>query len=474
MRRAKIVCTLGPATHTYSEIRSLVQAGMDVARFNLSHGTHDQHLERYHHVRAAGDELERAVGVLADLQGPKIRLGAFPRAVALERDATFTITIDDVEGDAERAGTTHKGLPHDVNPGDPILVDDGKVQLEVISANDSEVVTKVIVPGRVSSHKGLNLPGVPVSVPALSEKDVDDLRWALRTGVDMVALSFVRRAEDRKDVDRVMDEEGIHVPVIAKVEKPQAVEDLDGIVDAFDSIMIARGDLGVELPLEEVPIVQKRAATVARKRARPVIVATQVLESMVTAPRPTRAEASDAANAVLDGADAIMLSGETSVGSYPIEAVETMARIIEMTEKLDLDGIQTLEIRPKSPSGAVTLAATDIANLVDAKYLVTFTLTGGSAQRLARMRPKTPLMAFTPRPEVRSRMALVWGVETFIAPEVKNTDEMVQQVDTLLQEIGRVQPGDIVVICAGSPPGTPGKTNAIRVHRVGDVPGHRH
>ncbi|HEX5510717.1 MAG TPA: pyruvate kinase [Actinomycetales bacterium] len=469
MRRAKIVCTLGPATSEYDDVLALVRAGMDVARLNLSHGSHEDHEASYANVRKASDATGRAVGVLADLQGPKIRLGRFERGpVALEKGATFTITTEDVLGDGSVSSTTYKGLPGDVRVGDTVLVDDGRVSLRVTDVDDVRVVTEVVVPGRVSDHKGLNLPGVSVSVPALSEKDADDLRWALRCGVDMIALSFVRKAADVEDVRRIMDEVGLRLPVIAKIEKPQAVENLTEIIDAFDGIMVARGDLGVELPLEQVPLVQKQAVEMARRNAKPVIVATQVLESMITNPRPTRAEASDAANAVLDGADALMLSGETSVGQYPVEAVQTMARIIENTEEHGMDRISPLGTRPHTHGGAITLAASEVAELLDAKYMVTFTQSGDSARRMSRLRSRIPLLAFTPVQAVRSQLALTWGVETFLAPAVKHTDDMIRQVDGLLQEVGRCQRGDEVVIVAGTPPGVPGSTNLLRLHRMGD------
>lgn len=443
---------------------------MDVARLNMSHGTHEEHFERYMNVRRASDDTGRAVGIMADLQGPKIRLGRFDKSVMLQRGAKFTITIDpDVVGCTQRASTTHVGLPQDVTPGEQILVDDGKIQLMVDEATDTEVHTTVVVPGRVSSYKGINLPGVAVSVPALSEKDEEDLRWALTTGVDMVALSFVRKAEDRHDVDRIMDEEGFTVPVIAKIEKPQAVKDIEAIVSIFDAIMVARGDLGVELPLEEVPLVQKEAVAAARRKAKPVIVATQVLESMVTNPRPTRAEASDAANAILDGADALMLSGETSVGEHPVVTVETMSAIIEATELRGQKKMAELRGKPTTRSGVVTKAATEIAEMLDVKYIATFTFTGGSARRLARIRPETPLLAFTPTQAVRSRMALTWGIETFICPLVDTTDDMVAQLEWSLLENKRVERGDVVVICAGSPSGIPGTTNTIRVHTIGEA-----
>ena len=470
MRRAKIVCTLGPVTSSYDQLRDLVDAGMDVARFNLSHGSYADHEERYRNVRRAAEDLDRNVGVLVDLQGPKIRLARFAGGpVLLERGATFTITTEDVPGDVDVCGTTYKGLPGDVRPGDRILIDDGKVGLVAVSVDATRVVTRVTEGGVVSDNKGINLPGVAVSVPAMSEKDIEDLRWGLRIGADMIALSFVRDADDIVDVHRIMDEEGIRVPVVAKVEKPQAVDNLEAIVDAFDAIMVARGDLGVELPLEDVPLVQKRAVELARRYAKPVIVATQMLESMISASRPTRAEASDVANAVLDGADALMLSGETSVGQYAIETVQTMARIIRATEERALDKIAPLTSRPHTKGGAITSASREVGEALGAKYLVTFTASGDSARRMARWRGEIPLLAFTPIAETRRQLSLSWGTETFLFPMVSHTDDMVRQVDRALLDLGRCVVGDLVVIVAGSPPGISGSTNALRVHRMGDA-----
>ncbi|WTO37862.1 pyruvate kinase [Streptomyces achromogenes] len=473
MRRAKIVCTLGPATHSYDRIKALVEAGMDVARFNLSHGTHAEHEERYRRVRKAADETGRSVGILADLQGPKIRLGRFAEGpVLLERDDTFTITVEDgVEGDRHRCGTTYAGLAADVTPGERVLVDDGKVCLEVTEVDGPRVHTRVIEGGVVSDHKGLNLPGVAVSVPALSKKDEDDLRWALRTGFDLVALSFVRSGDDAVDVHRIMTEEGRRLPVIAKIEKPQAVRNLDGIVAAFDGLMVARGDLGVEMPLEQVPIVQKRAIALARRNAKPVIVATQMLDSMIENSRPTRAEASDVANAVLDGTDAVMLSGETSVGKYPVETVRTMAKIVAAAEEDMLaKGLPPLTERskPRTQGGAVARAAADMGDFLGAKFLVAFTQSGDTARRLSRYRSPIPLLAFTPEPATRSQLSLTWGTETYLGPHVDSTDAMVDQVDELLLRYGRCQKGDIVVITAGSPPGVSGSTNMVRVHHIGE------
>jgi pyruvate kinase len=448
----------------------LVVAGMDVARLNLSHGSYADHEAVYAEVRNASNELGRAVGVLVDLQGPKIRTGRFADGpVTLVPGERFTITIDDILGGPDRVSTTYKGLPGDVLVGDRLLIDDGKVTLLALEVTDTDIVTEVVEGGVVSNNKGINLPGVVLSVPAMSDKDEADLRWALRLPADMVALSFVREAKDIERVHEIMDEEGLRLPVIAKIEKPEAVENLYEIIVAFDSVMVARGDLGVELPLEEVPLVQKRAIEIARRNAKPVIVATQVLESMIENSRPTRAEASDCANAVLDGADAIMLSGETSVGRWPIEAVTTMARIIESTEEHGLDRVPPLGTRPHTVGGAVTAAAAEIGGLVGAKYLVTFTQSGESARRLSRIRSKLPMLAFTPVQATRSQLTLTWGIETYLVPAARHTDQMARQVDESLLESGRAVEGDRVVIVAGSPPGIPGSTNALRVHRVGDA-----
>ncbi|MEU0083815.1 pyruvate kinase [Streptomyces sp. NPDC006274] len=478
MRRAKIVCTLGPATDTYDQIKALVEAGMDIARFNLSHGTYADHEERYRHVRKASDETGRSVGILADLQGPKIRLGRFREGpVLLERGDTFTITTEDTEdtedaeGDRHLCGTTYQGLAADVTRGERILVDDGKVALEVAAIDGPRVRTTVVEGGMVSDHKGLNLPGVAVSVPALSEKDIEDLNWALGIGADIIALSFVRSGRDIDDVHRVMDGAGRRLPVIAKVEKPQAVDNIDDIVAAFDGIMVARGDLGVEMPLEQVPIVQKRAIKLAKRNAKPVIVATQMLDSMIDNSRPTRAEASDVANAVIDGTDAVMLSGETSVGKYPVETVRTMARIVTAAEADVLaQGLPPLTERnkPRTQGGAVARAAAEIGDFLGAKYLVAFTQSGDTVKRLSRYRSPIPLLAFTPDPATRSQLNLTWGVETFLGPHVESTDAMVAQVDEELLRIGRCRRGDIVIITAGSPPGVPGSTNLVHVHHIGE------
>jgi pyruvate kinase len=470
MRRAKIVATLGPAVNTYEKLREIIEAGVDVARMNLSHGSYDVHEEIYHNVRRAAADAGKAVGVFVDLQGPKIRLAKFVAGPHyLEKGDIFKITINEVEGTKDICGTTFKGLCGDVNVGDLLLIDDGKVTLKATEVTADTVTTVVEIPGNVSNNKGINLPGVAVNVPALSEKDEADLRWALKLGVDMIALSFVRNAADIDRVHEIMKEEGIFVPTISKIEKPQAVDALEEIIDAFDAIMVARGDLGVELPLEQVPLVQKRAVELSRRWAKPVIVATQMLESMIESPRPTRAEASDVANAILDGADAVMLSGETSVGAWPVITVETMAKIIESTEENGIDRIPALGTRPHTHSGAVSLAAVEIAELLGCKYVCVFTESGDSFRRVSRLRSSVPLLAFTPSETMRNRLALSWGAKSFLVSPVTHTDEMMHQVDELLLANGLAKIGEEVVVVAGTPPGIPGSTNSLRVHRVGDA-----
>ena len=472
MRRAKIVCTLGPAVESVEKITELIDAGMNMARLNLSHGSHDEHQKRLDLVRVASKKANKAVAILVDLQGPKIRLGRFSSGPhELSRGDTFTITTDDIAGTKDKVSTTYKGLPGDCKAGDAIMIDDGKVSVQVVQVKGNDVITKVIQPGMVSNNKGINLPGVAVSLPALSEKDIADLRWGLKAGVDFIALSFVRNAADIKDIHKIMDEVGVKVPVIAKIEKPQAVENLQEIVDAFDGIMVARGDLGVELPIEDVPMVQKRCITMARESAKPVIVATQMLDSMISNSQPTRAEATDCANAVLDGADALMLSGETSVGDFPIDAVKVMARIIERTEEVALDQIPPLKHSPATKAGAITKAATEVGLTVGAKFLVAFSQSGDSARRMSRLRSPIPMLALTPEIGTYNRLALSWGVESLLTATVNHTDEMVMQVDTILIESKRVKIGDLVLIVAGSPPGIPGSINAMRVHKIGDAVG---
>ena len=465
--RVKIICSLGPSTNTPGEVRALVDAGMDAARLNFSHGTYDQHRAHYDRVRDAAAAAGRAVGIMADLSGPKIRLGVFPAGpVTLQAGAEFVITTEPVAGDAHQASTTYEGLARDVRPGDALLVNDGLVRLEALASDGVRVTCRVVEGGEVSDHKGINLPGVRVSAPALTPKDVEDLRFALALGVDMVALSFVRSPDAATEVRGVMDAAGRRVPVYAKIEKPEAVLQMEAIVRAFDGVLVARGDLGVEMPLEDVPIVQKHLVQLAREHARPVIVATQMLDSMVAHSRPTRAEVSDVANAVLDGADALLLTAETTVGRYPVEVVTTMRRIIVAAEAVDRRSLPSLKDRT-SVQAAIARAAARTACALGAQALVAFTRTGSTVCLLASHRERVPLYAFTSEPAVRGQLSVVWGVETFVVPNVRTTDEMVQQVTSAMLELGRGEPGDLIVMVAGTPPGAAGTTNSMRVHRLG-------
>ncbi|SNY50886.1 pyruvate kinase [Paractinoplanes atraurantiacus] len=468
-RRVKIVCTMGPATASPERMLGLVEAGMDVARMNFSHGSHEDHQKVYDLVRSTAEQTGRAVAVLADLQGPKIRLGKFADGPHVWNTGDLvTITSDDILGTADRVSCTYKKLPQEVKSGDRLLIDDGKVAIQVTAVEGNDIRCLVVEGGPVSNNKGVSLPNVAVSVPALSDKDAEDLRFALGLGCDLVALSFVRSPDDIKLVHEIMAEEGRIVPVIAKVEKPEAVEHLEAIVLAFDGVMVARGDLGVELPLDQVPLVQKRAVQLCRENAKPVIVATQMLDSMIENSRPTRAEASDVANAVLDGTDAVMLSGETSVGKYPVLTVSTMAKIVSTTEAGSIP-VPRLQHDPRTHGGALTVAASQIARNIGAKALVAFSQTGDTVRRLSRLHCELPLYAFTPVPEVRNQLAVAWGVETFLTDFVQHTDDMFRQVDAKMLGLGLAKPGDYVVVVAGSPPNAPGSTNTLRVHRLGDL-----
>jgi len=466
-RRTKIICTLGPASSSPERVRALVEAGMDVARLNFSHGTHEEHASLCAAVRQASDDTGRAVGVVADLQGPKIRLGRFEGGAAvLVPGSLFTVTTEPGEGTSERASVSYEALAREMAPGDTLLIDDGMIKLCAVSSDGRSVSCRVVEGGPLSDNKGVNLPGTRMGIPALTAKDVDDLRFALRLGVDMVALSFVREAADADAVRAVMADEGRSVPVIAKIEKPEAVEDLDAIADAFDGLMVARGDLGIEVPLEQVPMVQKRVVQLARERGKPVIIATQLLESMVHRSRPTRAEASDVANAVLDGADALLLAGETSVGEHSVEAVSTMARVAEAAEEQALSRIPPLVEQPATAQDAIAAAASAVSRVVGASAVAVFTQTGRTAQRLASHRTATPVLAFTPVPAVRSQLALTWGIETFVAPVAADANGAVSVVEDIMTGLGRAGAGDKVVIVAGYP-GQVGSTHTVRVHELG-------
>lgn len=466
MPKAKIVATLGPACSDVEVLCDLLTAGVDVVRINMSHGSHDEHFRQLVNLRAASQLVGKDASVFIDLQGPKIRLGCFASGqVNLEKGSHFTITTDDVPGDESHCSTTFQELPNDVHPGETILIDDGKVVLRALRVFGTEVECEVEVAGLVSDHKGINLPGVAVSVPALSAKDEQDLRWGMANGVDMVALSFVRSAKDVRPVRAVMSEVGFKIPVIAKVEKPQALDDLDAIIKAFDAFMVARGDLGVEMPFEDVPLVQKRIIRAARTAAKPVIVATQMLESMMAAPRPTRAEASDVANAILDGADAVMLSGETAIGAYPVEAVTAMAKIISAVGNDAFPQVDAIQIDSHSASAVMAWGAVEMAKRLDVPCIVGFSLGGDTARRIARLRTQIPIMCFTPNEKTKKELAIVWGLTTFVST-THDTEAMIIEMDKTLISRGLVKPGDCIVVIYGTPVGVAGKTNTVHVHKV--------
>ncbi len=472
-RRTKIVCTLGPATNSLENITELVESGMNVARMNFSHGKHADHKAVYEAVRKASEITGKPVGILADLQGPKIRLGWFEEngrpngTVDWNAGETVRITVDDIVGNHDRVSTTYKQLAEDARPGDRLLVDDGKVGLTVEEIDGNDVVCRVTEGGPVSNHKGLSMPGMNISVPALSDKDIADLEFALDLGVDLVALSFVRSPGDIELVHEIMDRAGRRVMVVAKLEKPEAIENLEAIVLAFDAIMVARGDLGVEMPLEQVPLVQKRAIQIARENAKPVIVATQMLDSMIENSRPTRAEASDVANAVLDGADAVMLSGETSIGKYPFDTVRTMSSIVVAAEESSRE-VPPLKHVPRTQRGVLTYAARDIGERLNVAAIAAFTETGDTARRIARLHSRLPLLTFTTGELTRNQLTLSWGVEPFLVAKADSTDLMIDQLDEFCEEYGTVAHGKVVVVVAGAPPQVAGSTNLLHLHRIGE------
>lgn len=470
MRRAKIVCTLGPASNTPQLVGQLIDAGMDVARLNFSHGSHDEHLALIRIVRAEAQKRGRPVAILQDLQGPKIRVGRFAAGrVVLEPGREFTITTRDVVGDERVVSTSYKDLPRDVKPGDRILLDDGLLQLECIRVEGEDVVTRVLEGGTLKDNKGINLPGVKISAPALTAKDRADLAFGLRAGVDFVALSFVRDPEDIRQARRLASFDEGGVPIIAKLEKPEAVEKLEEIVEVADGIMIARGDLGVELGPEKVPLVQKRAIECTNQRGKVVITATQMLESMIENPRPTRAEASDVANAVLDGSDALMLSGETASGRYPREAVRQMARIIEEIESSTLYRIKlerpSLDL-PHS-TNAIAHAAVVATRQMGLKVIACYSDSGGIARLISEYRPEASIVALTTNEITYRRLALYWGVIPEHIEPAATTDEMFWRIEEVLKRRGLAQMGERVGITMGVPVGSGESTNLLKIHRIG-------
>ena len=470
-RHSKIVCTIGPASHSPRIIERLLRSGLDVARLNFSHGSHAEHAQSISMLRDASIKIGKPIGILADLQGPKIRTGPLVggKPVVLRAGQKFVITTAHVLGDAHRVSTTFQPLPREVHRGDRILLSDGLIELHVRQVRGREVICEVANAGTLGEHKGINLPGVKLHVPALTSKDRDDLKFAMKHAVDYVAVSFVRRPEDVVLAKRLIRRAGKDTPVIAKLEKPEAIENLDAILRVADGVMVARGDLGVEMNPERVPVVQKTIIARAREFRRPVITATQMLESMTENPRPTRAEASDVANAIFDGSDAVMLSAETATGKYPVEAVSMMARIIEEAEA------SITEFARPAPQERLKVAET-IAELVchasrelHMKLIAVFTHSGFTARLISRYRPMVPIVAFTPETETRRRMALIWGVRPCTIPDVRKVEGLAVVTQKRLLEERLVRKGDVIGIVAGTPMGIRGTTNFMKFHIIGET-----
>jgi len=475
MRRTKIVCTIGPASSSVEQLDRLAAAGMDVARLNFSHGTHAEHAEVLRRIREGEERWGRPVAILQDLQGPKIRLGTFGenggRRVDLEPGRPFALCRRPCVGTAERAYVASPASLDSVKVGDQVLMDDGMIQLRVEETTPDEVRCRVVAGGRISDHKGLSLPRVALPVSCLTDKDRGDLAFGIEQGVDFVAVSFVRSAADIAEVRRFLSEHGASLPIVAKLERQEVMENLPGILAAVEAVMVARGDLGVDVPLEEVPHMQKEIIRQARLAKVPVIVATQMLESMVTHLRPTRAEVSDVATAIFDGADAVMLSAETATGRYPAEAVETMARVAVRAETAVLAD-ETRERRRGRDDGvgfpeAVSDAAAMAARVLKAQAIVAFTQSGFSARLISHQRPDVPIIAFTPSTDVRRRLALSWGVSSRLIRKVETTDEMVEEIENALLGDGSVRINDVIVIISGAPMWVTGTTNLMKLHRVG-------
>ena len=479
MRNAKIVCTLGPASALPETLRALLAGGMNVARLNFSHGGGEKQAPMLAHLREAARAQNRDIAILGDLQGPKIRTGAMQSGGALlEKGALFTISTRAQEGDARRVSTTYAHLPGDCQIGDTILLDDGRIALRVLASEGDEVRCEVRHGGVLTSNKGINLPGVAVSAPALSEKDKRDVAWAIENNLDFIALSFVRRADEVRELKRLIQSLGASTRVIAKLEKPEAIRNLDEIIEAADGLMVARGDLGVEMPPEEVPLLQKRIIRASNAAGKFVITATQMLESMTAAPRPTRAEASDVANAVLDGSDALMLSGETAAGAFPVESLEMMSRIIEEVELGCRDErreyshpAQAPEVTARSGdfTHAICEAAARAAKTLPVRLIACCTESGSTARLLASFRPDAPVIACTPHHKVARQMAPVWGVTPLLIPRGESADFLIAQVDGALVNAGLANIGDIIVVTLGAPVAQRGSTDLMKLHRIGET-----
>ncbi len=467
-RKTKIVCTLGPASDTMEEIKNLVDAGADVFRLNFSHGTHDEHARHVEIIRTLETKMGKRFAIVQDLQGPKIRVGQINGIMELKNGEVVTLTTDNVVGSGTTIPVTYEGLVKDVVIGDRILMDDGLLELKVKSVSGKNVACVVVNGGQLSSHKGINLPGVKVSIPSLTEKDIDDLEFGVKMEVDFVALSFVRHVSDVFELRDLLKQLDGTQGIIAKIEKPEALDEIDSIIEASDAIMVARGDLGVEVPIEEVPVLQKSIIKKCNEYGKPVITATQMLDSMIREPRPTRAEATDVANAVVDGTDAVMLSGETAAGNFPVEAVKTMVSIVKMAEsQLDLveHKLNYKTVRDDF-TDAIAEVACSLAGFVDASFIVPITNTGTTARALSKYRPQVAIYALTESLEVTRKLLLIWGVVPVEVPSLSDTDAMLAQVSSILKEKSLASSGDTYVLTAGTPLLARGTTNTLRIEKI--------
>lgn len=472
MRKTKIVCTLGPATNSEEMITRLIKGGMNVGRLNFSHGTHENHRTMIQAIRKVATKLDKPIPILQDLQGPKLRVGKIKSGlVELKKGNTISITNNDILGDETIISTTYKHLPDDVKPGDTILLDDGLIQLKVKEKKSNQILCQILEGGKLSDNKGINLPGVAISQPSFTKKDLQDLLFGIKHGVDMVAISFVRSPDDVMKVKDIIKEHNKDILVIAKLEKPEAIRHVEEIIDSSDGVMIARGDLGVELPLQKVPSLQKNIIRMAIQKGKPVITATQMLESMRHNSRPTRAEVSDVANAIFDGTDAVMLSAETATGNYPVTTVKTMAKIISEAEQAS-DHILAQHLSPTektmSIADAISHSACEAAEYLKVKAIVAFSKSGFTARMVAKYRPNTHIIAFSPAEIVQRQLNLSWGVCPLKMEFLNNTDRIIHQTEKILLEKKLVKTGDMIVILLGAPVFIKGTTNLMKLHIVGE------
>lgn len=472
MRRTKIVCTIGPASEDKEILKQLLYAGMNVARLNFSHGDHQEHLRRVKAIKEVSEETGIPVALMLDTKGPEIRTGVLNENVILEEGQELILTTEEVVGDKNRISVSYRHLPQDLQPGSTILIDDGLIELDVLDIRETEIITTVKAGGELGSRKSINIPGISLNLPALTDKDIADIKFAIEHDFDYIAASFVRKKEDVLEVKKVLEKHHASIDIIAKIENEQGVNNIDEILEVAEGIMVARGDLGVEIPPERVPAIQKLIIKKCNQAAKPVITATQMLESMIRNPRPTRAEASDVANAIYDGTDATMLSGESAIGTYPVKAVETMALIAEYTEN-SLSYKQMLESRSGAPietlTDAISHATCETALSLNAEAIITSTRSGFTARLVSKYRPKAPIIAATPSRHVLRKLLLVWGVQPILVPESDNTDEMIEMAVKGALQAKMVSGGDVVVVTAGVPAGVPGSTNLLKVQTVGEA-----